>query len=69
VSWYRTSNVAGLSYDPHGKMGKAIQQMDKITKELQDVALSLRMVPLTATFRRMVRLVRDLAHQKNNRWS
>jgi len=57
--------VAGLSYDPHGKMGKAIQQMDKITKELQDVALSLRMVPLTATFRRMVRLVRDLAHQKN----
>lgn len=57
--------VAGQSYDPHGKMGKAIQQMDKITKELQDVALSLRMVPLTATFRRMMRLVRDLAHQKN----
>lgn len=57
--------VAGQFCDPHSKMGKAIQQMDKITKELQDVALSLRMVPLSATFRRMRRLVRDLAHQKN----
>ncbi|MFW0968089.1 MAG: chemotaxis protein CheA [Thermacetogeniaceae bacterium] len=57
--------VAGQSYDPDDKMGKAIKQMDKITKELQDVALSLRMVPLTATFRKMMRLVRDLAHQKN----
>ncbi len=57
--------VACQSHDPDDKMGKAIKQMDKITKELQDVALSLRMVPLTSAFRKMVRLVRDLAHQKN----
>ncbi|MDD2555322.1 MAG: chemotaxis protein CheA, partial [Syntrophaceticus sp.] len=45
--------------------GKAIGQLDKVTREIQEIALSLRMVPLAATFRKMVRLVRDLAKKEN----
>jgi two-component system, chemotaxis family, sensor kinase CheA len=38
-----------------------IERLDKITRELQQMATSLRMVPIRATFRRMARLVRDVA--------
>ncbi len=37
----------------------AISQMSKIFKELQDLAMSLRMIPLTNTFQKMRRIVRD----------
>jgi two-component system, chemotaxis family, sensor kinase CheA len=40
-----------------------IERLDKITRELQQMATSLRMVPLRATFRRMARLVRDVANK------
>jgi len=39
------------------------ERLDKITRELQQMATSLRMVPLRATFRRMARLVRDVANK------
>jgi two-component system chemotaxis sensor kinase CheA len=39
-----------------------LERLDKITRELQQMATSLRMVPMRSTFRRMARLVRDLAH-------
>ena len=42
---------------------KAVMQLDKITRDLQDVATSIRMIPLSGTFRRMVRLVRDLSQK------
>ncbi|MCD6327753.1 Hpt domain-containing protein [bacterium] len=36
-------------------------QLNKITRELQEMGTSLRMVPVKATFQKMARLVRDLA--------
>ena len=38
-----------------------LTRMDKITRELQEMAMSLRMVPVRSTFRRMARLARDVA--------
>lgn len=38
-----------------------LNQLDKITRELQEMGTSLRMVPLRATFQKMARLVRDLS--------
>lgn len=35
----------------------------KIVRELQDLSMSMRMVPLKATFQKMNRLVRDLSHK------
>jgi len=42
---------------------KNVSHVGKIVRELQDVSMSLRMVPLKATFGKMARLVRDLARK------
>ncbi|MCE9600576.1 MAG: chemotaxis protein CheA [Spirochaetia bacterium] len=38
----------------------ATRQLGKIVRNIQEVALSMRMVPLTGVFQRMTRIVRDL---------
>ncbi len=40
---------------------RTIQQMGKVTKEVQDLSMSLRMIPLKTTFQKMQRIVRDTA--------
>ncbi|OPZ20104.1 MAG: Chemotaxis protein CheA [candidate division BRC1 bacterium ADurb.BinA364] len=42
-----------------------LDQLDKITRELQEMGASLRLVPVRATFQKMARLVRDLAKKSN----
>lgn len=42
---------------------KAAQQLNKITSELQDTVMSIRMVPLGPTFQKMHRVVRDMSKQ------
>ncbi len=42
---------------------KASHHLQRITSELQDVSMSVRMVPLSATFRKMIRLVHDLSNK------
>lgn len=39
---------------------KAARQLRKITDEMQDMVMSIRMVPLSATFQKMHRIVRDM---------
>lgn len=43
------------------KLTRNVAQMARITKELQKTAMSLRMVPIRATFQKMNRVVRDTA--------
>jgi two-component system chemotaxis sensor kinase CheA len=40
---------------------RAKHQLRRICDDLQDCAMSVRMIPLSATFRKMIRLVHDLA--------
>lgn len=42
-------------------LSKKVVMAGKITRRIQKLSMALRMVPLKATFRRMTRLVRDLA--------
>jgi len=42
---------------------KAARQLRKITGELQDMVMSIRMVPLSATFHKMHRIVRDMSRK------
>lgn len=42
------------------RMRAHLSELDKITRELQEMGMSLRMVPVRATFQKMARLVRDL---------
>lgn len=43
------------------EFARYMTQLDKITRELQEMGMSLRMLPIRATFQKMARLVRDLA--------
>lgn len=40
---------------------KTIHQINKVTKDIQGLSMSLRMIPLQATFQKMQRIVRDTA--------
>ena len=43
------------------KLQKDSVQLSRITAELQRISMSMRMVPIKATFQKMIRLVRDLS--------
>ncbi|MCP4108477.1 MAG: chemotaxis protein CheA [Desulfobacteraceae bacterium] len=47
----------------HHELMKKVTQTGKIVRELQSMSMSMRMIPLKATFLKMARLVRDLAHK------
>jgi two-component system chemotaxis sensor kinase CheA len=59
VSQMITSNL-NLEGDSE-KVNRSSHQLNSLITELQDVAMSIRMIPLAGTFRKMVRLVRDLS--------
>ncbi|MDR3077340.1 MAG: chemotaxis protein CheA, partial [Planctomycetota bacterium] len=42
-------------------LDRAVHQLRRVTNTLQDIATSVRMIPLAPTFRRMTRLVYDLS--------
>lgn len=44
---------------------KAARQLRKLTDELQDTVMSMRMVPVAATFQKMHRIVRDMGKKLN----
>ncbi|EHQ89990.1 chemotaxis protein CheA [Desulfosporosinus youngiae] len=51
-------DLKGLELD---NFRKAARQLSKITGEMQDMVMSIRMVPLSATFHKMHRIVRDMS--------
>lgn len=55
-------DLKGLELD---NFQKAAAQLSKITGELQDVVMSIRMVPLSTTFHKMHRIVRDMCKKLN----
>ena len=50
-------DLKGLKLDA---FTKSARQLRKLTDELQDVSMSLRMVPVSSTFQKMNRIVRDM---------
>ncbi len=51
---------AGMSV----KLAKDLDHLDKICRELQEIGMSLRMVPVRPVFQKMARLVRDLSKKQ-----
>ena len=47
------------------RVPQILGQLDKITRELQELAMSLRMVPVRSAFQRMARLARDTSKKLN----
>ncbi|NNL76297.1 MAG: chemotaxis protein CheA [Desulfobacterales bacterium] len=52
-----------VSNGDHHELNKKVAHTSKIVRELQDVSMSMRMVPLKATFNKMARLVRDVSRK------
>lgn len=55
-------DLKGLHLDTFAKNAR---QLRKLTDELQDVSMSLRMVPMANTFQKMTRIVRDMSKKLN----
>lgn len=53
----RNPELKNLQLD---SFSKASRQLRKLTDELQDVVMSIRMIPIAATFQKMNRIVRDM---------
>ncbi len=53
--------MADVNSDEGGQINARLSQMNKITRELQEMGTSLRMVPVKPVFQKMARLVRDLS--------
>ncbi|MBD3222066.1 chemotaxis protein CheA [bacterium] len=49
------------------KLARDLDHLDKISRELQEIGMSLRMVPVRPVFQKMARLVRDLAKKTDRK--
>lgn len=58
----RNKDLKNLQLD---NFNKASRQLRKLTDELQDIVMSIRMVPIAGTFQRMQRIVRDMSRKLN----
>ncbi len=48
-------------------MERKIHHLQRVSSELQDVAMSVRMIPLAATFKKMIRLIHDLSRKSDKK--
>ncbi len=55
-------DLKGLQLDAFSKNAR---QLRKLTDELQDISMSLRMIPVSSTFQKMNRIVRDMSKKLN----
>lgn len=55
------NEVLGSAGNTNTGANKNVSQLGKIVKDIQDQVMSMRMVPLKATFQKMARLVRDVS--------
>ncbi|NMM62308.1 chemotaxis protein CheA [Clostridium sp. P21] len=58
----RNPEIEALQLDG---FNKAARQLRKLTNELQDIVMSIRMVPVSMTFHKMNRIVRDMSKKLN----
>lgn len=55
-------DLKGLKLD---NFTKSARQLRKLTDELQDIAMSIRMIPISGVFNKMNRIVRDMSQSLN----
>jgi two-component system chemotaxis sensor kinase CheA len=58
----KSPDLEGLQLE---NFNKAARQLRKLTNELQDIVMSIRMVPVSMTFHKMNRIVRDVSKKLN----
>ena len=63
ITQTQVSQNPGVITSDDQKLGKDISQLSKISNDIQEISMSMRMVPIKGTFDRMARIVRDLARK------
>ncbi|MBT9172589.1 MAG: Chemotaxis protein CheA [Syntrophomonadaceae bacterium] len=63
----RTSVVEQGKSGVVAEMSSAVEQLDRITTDLQSAVMKLRMVPIKQVFERLPRMVRDLTQEKGKK--
>ncbi len=58
----KSSDLAGLQLE---NFEKSARELNKLTSELQNIVMSVRMIPISSTFRKMQRIVRDMCKKVN----
>jgi len=61
------SQSPGIRESLSPDLGRRLRHLASATRQLQDMAISLRLVPLRPTFQKMARLVHDLARRAGKR--
>jgi len=59
--------ITGNMESDADRNNRTSRQLNSLITELQDVAMSIRMIPLAGSFRKMVRLVRDLSKKSGKK--
>jgi two-component system chemotaxis sensor kinase CheA len=57
-----SQDVASIA-PPNHRVVRNLSHLGKITRELQDLSMSMRMVPVQGVFQKMARVVRDISHK------
>ena len=52
---------------PDQRLSRDLSQLQRVTSTLQSVSMSMRLVPINATFQKMNRIVRDLARKSGKK--
>ena len=60
-------DLKGIDTAKLDNFNKSARQLRKLTDELQDISMSLRMVPVSGTFQKMRRIVRDMGQKLGRR--
>jgi two-component system chemotaxis sensor kinase CheA len=63
IAYSMVSQDASVVNSQNHGLAKKVAHASKIVRELQDISMSMRMVPLKATFNKMARLARDVARK------
>ncbi|MCL5982899.1 MAG: chemotaxis protein CheA [Firmicutes bacterium] len=63
----RTSVVEHGKAGVQAELSSAVEQLDRITTDLQSAVMKLRMVPIKQVFDRLPRMVRDLSQEKGKK--
>ncbi|MGD9110494.1 MAG: chemotaxis protein CheA [Phycisphaerales bacterium] len=64
IAQLMVSEQVGSSTD---EISRKVAHQSKIVRELQELSLSMRMVPIQGVFQKMARLVRDLSHKADKK--
>ncbi len=63
IAQLMVAEEANTSLASEHNLNRKVGHQGKITRELQELSMSMRMVPIAGVFQKMARLVRDLSHK------